>query len=527
MPASTSSRRSPRSEERAPAAASAGRGAPLAAAAFLAALSAAAATFFYLRGSLLYYGDAIAHLSIARRILDSRTPGPEQIGTVWLPLPHLLMLPFARRDWLWQTGLAGTIPSAICFVIGGVFVFLAARRVFSSGAAGAAACLAVALNPNLLYLQSLAMTEAVFFAALAALLYFSVRFRETQSLWTVIPAGLAALAGSLTRYEGWFLLPFAALYFLLAAKRRRLATAALFSAIAVLGPLAWLAHNWWYLGSPLDFYNGPYSAKAIYERALAQGMKRAPGDGDWPTAWVYFRSAAVLCAGWPLALMGAAGAAVALAKRAFWPVLLLALPPAFYILSLHSAGTPIYVPQLWPHTYYNTRYAIAALPLLGFAAAALVFLAPARFRRLAALAIVIAAAAPWVAYPRPSGWACWNESKLNSEARREAIGQAADFLRAAYRPGDGILTSLSYLSELYPEAGIPLRETLHEGNGLRWQASVSRPDLFLSETWAISASGDEVARAMGRLKKNGPQYDCVKLIAVRGAPVIQIFRRVR
>ena len=40
------------------------------------------------RGYVLYYGDAEAHLNIARRIVDSRTPGPEQIGTVWLPLPH-------------------------------------------------------------------------------------------------------------------------------------------------------------------------------------------------------------------------------------------------------------------------------------------------------------------------------------------------------------------------------------------------------------------------------------------------------
>ncbi|HVX65122.1 MAG TPA: hypothetical protein VHA11_00895, partial [Bryobacteraceae bacterium] len=57
----------------------------------LAALSAAAIAFFYSHGYLLYYGDATAHLNIARRVLDSRTPGWGQIGTVWLPLPHLLM----------------------------------------------------------------------------------------------------------------------------------------------------------------------------------------------------------------------------------------------------------------------------------------------------------------------------------------------------------------------------------------------------------------------------------------------------
>src|SRR4051812_33737519 len=78
----------------------------------LTALSAAAVWWCWSRGYTLYYGDAEAHLNIARRILDSRTPGPEQFGTVWLPLPHLLMLPFAARDFLWRSGLAGAIPSA-------------------------------------------------------------------------------------------------------------------------------------------------------------------------------------------------------------------------------------------------------------------------------------------------------------------------------------------------------------------------------------------------------------------------------
>ncbi len=32
----------------------------------------------------------------------------------WLPLPHLLMIPLVRNDWLWQTGLAGAIVSGVC-----------------------------------------------------------------------------------------------------------------------------------------------------------------------------------------------------------------------------------------------------------------------------------------------------------------------------------------------------------------------------------------------------------------------------
>src|SRR5689334_14118477 len=62
----------------------------------LAALSALAVWYFFRHGWLLWYGDAEAHLNIARRILDSKTPGYDQIGSPWLPLPHLLMVPFAR-----------------------------------------------------------------------------------------------------------------------------------------------------------------------------------------------------------------------------------------------------------------------------------------------------------------------------------------------------------------------------------------------------------------------------------------------
>ena len=131
----------------------------------LAVLSASAIWFFYSRGWLLYFGDAEAHLNIARRITDSQTPGYDQLGTYWLPLTHVLMLPFARVDEWWCRGIAASFAPGICFVIGGTFLFAAARRILGSTPAAAAAAALTALNPNLLYLQSTAMTEAVFFAA--------------------------------------------------------------------------------------------------------------------------------------------------------------------------------------------------------------------------------------------------------------------------------------------------------------------------------------------------------------------------
>src|ERR1051326_5479076 len=66
---------------------------------------------YFQRGQILLYGDAVAHINIARRVFDSRTPGLLQLGTVWLPLPHLLMIPFVASQFLLQTGNSGAIPS--------------------------------------------------------------------------------------------------------------------------------------------------------------------------------------------------------------------------------------------------------------------------------------------------------------------------------------------------------------------------------------------------------------------------------
>lgn len=533
MPVTKSSKRSRSSEAGRPRAraadSNAGKALPilevLGAGVCLAALSAAAVGFFHQRGYLYYYGDAEAHLNVARRIVDSRTPGYEQIGTVWLPLPHLLMLPLVRIDGLWRSGLAGAIPSAAAFVLAGAFLFAAVRRAFASRAAAVAAAALFALNPNVLYLQSTAMSEPVFFAALAALLYFTVRFRQTRSLWPVLGAGLAALAGSLVRYEGWFLIPFMSLYLLLAGGERRWRAGAMFTAVAALGPLYWLAHNWWCYGNPLEFYNGPYSARAIYQRSLDAGMARYPGDHDWAKAWVQFRSAAQLSAGSALVWLGALGAAAALLQRVFWPLALLALPPAFYLWSIYSSGTPIFVPHLWPHSYYNTRYGLAEFPLLVFAAGALVTLAPGRLRRLAAVLVVGTAVVGWVVYPRPEGWICWKESQVNSEARRAWTEEAARFFDSAYRPGEGVFTSFGDLAGIFRAAGVPLRATLHEGNNPHWLAATTRPDLFLWEKWAVGISGDKVTAAIGRAQKTGPRYDCVKTITVKGGPVIEIYVR--
>ena len=483
----------------------------------LVALSAAAIAVCYANGWLLYYGDAEAHLNIARRILDSRTPGYDQVGTVWLPLPHWLMLPLVRVDGLWRNGLAGAIPSGIAFVLAGTFLFLAARRIFDCGWAALAATALWALNPNVLYLQSIPMTESVFSACLMALAYFSVRFAETQGWGAVAGAGLAACAATLTRYEGWFLLPFAALYFAIAARRHRLGVALLFAFLAGLGPLFWLGHNWWLTTDPLAFYRGPYSARAI------QGNAPYPGKGDWLQAFLYYRTSAQLCAGPCLSVMALAGALAALFRRAFWPLLLLALPGAFIVWSMHSSGTPIFLPVLPPFSYYNSRYGMAVLPLLALSAAALVSVVPRPLRGVLALLAVLAALVPWLAHPRPSSWVTWEESRVNSVARRQWTLAAADYLRPRYLPGSGILTGFGDLTGIYRTLGIPLRQTFTPDNGLPFQAASIRPELFLHEPWVITMGGASAQTVVNRAARVGIVYSLEKSIVVKDSPVVEIY----
>src|SRR5258708_9991613 len=102
-------------------------------------VSIAALVFYYHRGGVLLYGDAVAHINIARRVFDSRTPGLFQLGTVWLPLPHLFDVPFIMNDWLWRTGLGASIPSVYAYVAGTLGVFHLVGGLASRAAAWIAA----------------------------------------------------------------------------------------------------------------------------------------------------------------------------------------------------------------------------------------------------------------------------------------------------------------------------------------------------------------------------------------------------
>ncbi len=364
-----------------------GEGMPVFVAGVLLALVALAVC--YRHGYTLLYGDAVAHLGNARRILDSHYPGLSQLGGVWLPLPHLLMLPFINNMQMWQTGLAAAPLSMVSFAASVVGIWRLSRRMMRLRWA-LVATLFYALNPNLLYLATTALTEALFLA----LFVWSVV--GTVESVAALRAGNAALAGRrmvftgimvllevFTRYDGWVMgaaawccLAWAVWRCPVALRRRVLPAFGVFTALCVAGPLLWFWYNAHFDGDWLDFMRGPYSAKAI-ERKTSHPGQHYPGWHNPVLALVYFtRAAQINAAVWELGFLVMAAALYGvflLWRRRRLPApfasaelltLLLWAPLPFYMYSVAYGAVPIFIPELPPHAFYNARYGMELLPAL-------------------------------------------------------------------------------------------------------------------------------------------------------------------
>jgi hypothetical protein len=103
--------------------------------------------------------DAIAHVNKARGLFDNVAPGFMQLGSIWLPLPHLLIAPLTRFDSLWLSGIAGSLLSLACFVGTSIFLYSIGYAWTGSRLVAWMSFLCFALNPRLIYLFTTPMTE--------------------------------------------------------------------------------------------------------------------------------------------------------------------------------------------------------------------------------------------------------------------------------------------------------------------------------------------------------------------------------
>ena len=187
----------------------------------LSGISIAAFVYYYVNGLGLAYNDARSHLDIGRRVVENLKPGFAQLGSVWLPLPHLLMTPTIWNDFMWHSGLSGALQSMISYVATAMLIYFFLRQL-GVGMFGRIAGLAVfALNINVLYMQSTAMTELLLLATMTAGVYELLMWHREETIFRLIKAAFWIMLSTLIRYDGWFLFGFAAGLIFLRTIRRR------------------------------------------------------------------------------------------------------------------------------------------------------------------------------------------------------------------------------------------------------------------------------------------------------------------
>ena len=232
---------------------------------------AIAAWHYHQLGLTLTHYDARGHLVVARRIFDSITPGWQQIGAVWLPLPHLLNAIPVQIDLFYRTGASAVAISVASYAIAtGAIAWIVyalggprteGTRVFQASVLTSAAASAVfALNPNVVYLQATPMTELLLLATTTVAVAMLIAWCDRGPTHGSAPAGwgnagadrrvrpahvgVAFALACLTRYEAW---PLTASALVAAAwvlwrngdavttACRRIGAIALYPAVAILG----------------------------------------------------------------------------------------------------------------------------------------------------------------------------------------------------------------------------------------------------------------------------------------------------
>jgi hypothetical protein len=472
--------------------------------------------YYASRGYLLLYGDAVAHLHIARRVFDSLNPGFRQLGSVWLPLPHLLLIPFVLKMQWWQNGLPGAVPSVVSYVAGCVGMFRLARHWLPLGAA-IIASLFYGLNPGLLYLSTTAMTEPLYLAEMVWAVVLLVEIAQAMQAATEVSElraarllkylGFVLVAAVFTRYDGWIYaaLSWLAATFLVIGKRRWTSPATgawvLFTTMVAVAPLLWIVYNAKQFHDPFDFIRGPYSAKAIELRTTPPGAAHYPGWHNMRISSTYFLKTAQLNAAWPwagrpLVLITLIGSLSALLRFRFaWIALLFWLPYPFYAYSVAYGSVPIFIPMWDPHSFYNTRYGLELVPAFalftGCALAGLMRRLPTYQNWLPPLAaVLIGGNSAALLHAKPL---VLQEAIANGHARI-SFEHALAMKLAELPPNQSILMYTSAHVGALQQAGIPLKQTVNEGDYYQWGAALAHP--AAAAPWIIATDGDPVAAAI-------------------------------
>jgi hypothetical protein len=461
------------------------------AAVLVSAIGAVAAVHYALAGLTLSHYDARGHLIVARRVIDSLTPGWQQIGAVWLPLPHLLNLLPVQIDSLYRTGYSGVAISMAASALAAAALAAFVHRETASRPAAVAGALIVALNPNTLYLQSTPMTEPLLLGLMMASTLLVRNWVEAGRGEQA--AGLALFLVCWTRYEAWpvagALLTLACLVLMLHGSTTRDALLRVMrlarypaSAVVLFLVNSRITVGAWFVAS--GFFVPENPALDDPARAASQVL-----------------GGAVTIAGVPLVAAGIAGAialvVVALSNRRR-ATLLLSLAP------LAAAALPFYA-FLQGHPY-RVRYMVVQVASLALAAALAAGLLTRFTRRTSGpIAVALLAACLLARPPLDSTAAMVREAQWD---RRNAAGrtQVTAYL-AAHHDGTPIMASMGSLGHYMQElshAGFAIRDFLHEGNGDLWKAALPQPSTHVR--WLLIEEKAEGGDMLAERARRDPAF---------------------
>jgi hypothetical protein len=459
-----------------------------------AVLGAATAWHYHTLGLTLSHYDARGHLVVARRIIDSITPGWQQVGAVWLPLPHLLNALPVQIDAFYRTGASAVAFSIAEYAIAASAIAWIVQWLTGSAIAAAVGAAVFALNPNVLYLQSTPMTEPLLLAtttvAVAVLIYSCAnasRPDPSDSAWVGIAFALACL----TRYEAW---PVTVSALVAAAwtrwrrgqtlpsALREVAAVAAYPAIAigVFAIFSRVVIGEWFVGQ--DFF-------VPENKALGDPMMAAAEIG-----W-----GARMLSGPLLVWIGGTGVAVAVLvglvsrKRADALAVLALLGMAAIPWTAFLDGHPFRIRYMVP---------LMAIEAIGAGLAA-GFVPQRRLRTACAIALLLVAgyelrpldaSAPMVVEAQ------WDRPNLPLRAKVTAC--------VAQPLGGGkIMASMGSLGHYMQEAsrsGLAIRDFLHEGNGDIWLAALEQPRPFAA--WLMIEEKAEGGDMLAHLSRARPGF---------------------
>lgn len=473
----------------------------------------------------LAYNDSRSHLDIGRRVVEGLKPGLAQLGSVWLPLPHLLMVPVIWNDFMWHSGLAGAYQSMISFVVTGVVINLFLKQL-KVGVAGRLTGIAIfALNFNILYLQSTAMTELLLIATMTLGVYELLLFHKTGSIYLLVRSSFWIMLSTLVRYDGWFLFLYSAFLVALYAFRRRgkfmerLKMAEglfiLFCTVAGFGIFMWVVWNAAIFKDPLYFILGPYSAHAQQEQLADAGVLVTKKDmmqslQTFGYAMAYNTGVVVLIAGFIGALVLFLDKKVDVDSRIATSALL--APLVFNIIALYFGFSVLFIQGINGNSWFNVRYGIMMMPSIAIFIGYLVGrVKPARWMVVGIMATVLF-----------FGIASYDAVTIDDGrvgSSQKNVSEVSGWLTAhvSEEPGFVLISAASHDAIIF-SSNLPMIRFIHEGTGTYWLNATSSPDRWAR--WIVMRTNDDNDGTFKLVKQSGQLY---KYTLVESYPFADIY----